>query len=48
MTAGLVGVFPTAHLAHVGGFLGGIALAGAFVLFNVVESGEILVRRASP
>lgn len=41
LTAGFVGLLPTAHLSHVGGFLGGIMLAGVLPLFNIVRSDSI-------
>jgi membrane associated rhomboid family serine protease len=37
---GVISSLPIAFLGHVGGFLGGAALAGVLVLFKVVESGE--------
>jgi rhomboid protease GluP len=37
MIAGVFEATPTAHMAHIGGFLGGILLAGLLVLFKVVE-----------
>ena len=40
ITAGTVGATPTAHMAHVGGFLGGIILAWLLVILNVVEREE--------
>ena len=40
MTAGTLQATPTAHMAHVGGFLGGIILAWLLVILNVVEREE--------
>jgi len=37
LIAGLLEATPTAHMAHIGGFFGGILLAGLLVLFKVVE-----------
>lgn len=48
LTAGFVGLLPTAHLSHVGGFLGGIMLAGVLPLFNVVRSDSIPTTGNSP
>ena len=46
--AGFAGVLPTAHLAHVGGFLGGIVLGGVLTVFHVVRSDSALTAEGSP
>jgi len=37
LTIGVTGYLPTAYLAHVGGFFGGIILAGVLVLLRMAE-----------
>lgn len=48
LTAGIVGLLPTADLAHVGGFLGGLMLAGILQLFDVAASDLLQPTRHSP
>jgi hypothetical protein len=48
LTAGAVGILPTADLAHVGGFLGGLLLAGTIQFFDVFASDLIQPTRHSP
>lgn len=48
LTAGFLGLLPTAHLAHVGGFLGGIMLGGIIPFFNVVRSESVPSAGSSP
>lgn len=43
LAEGVTGSLPVAFLAHTGGFLGGVALAGVLVLFKVVERESILI-----
>jgi membrane associated rhomboid family serine protease len=43
LTEGAAGYLPVAFLAHIGGFLGGVALAGVLLLFKVVERENILL-----
>lgn len=40
LAVGISGYFPTAYLAHVGGFFGGIILASFLVLFNIAKCDE--------
>lgn len=48
LTAGLVGVLPTAHPSHVGGFLGGLMIAVALSLLNVAEHDSVPSTGESP
>jgi len=43
LTEGVAGSLPVAFLAHIGGFLGGVALASVLVLFRFVERESILL-----
>jgi len=47
LTEGVTGSLPVAFLAHIGGFLGGVALAGALILFRIVKREEILLRASA-
>lgn len=48
LTAGVIGSLPIAYLAHVGGFLGGIVLAGFLVCFRIVEREKTDAAPPSP
>lgn len=43
LTEGVTSASPVAFMAHIGGFLGGVALAGILVLFKIVERESILL-----
>ncbi len=47
LTGGVAGSLPVAFLAHIGGFLGGVALAGVLILFRIVESENMLLRMSA-
>ena len=51
LTAGIIGNYPTTYVAHVGGFVAGIILANALIIFNVAkcdEADQALVRLLRP
>ena len=48
LTAGFVGVLPTAHLSHVGGFLGGLMLGGILQVYDIITSDLIQPTSHSP
>ena len=41
LTAGFIGVLPTAHLAHVGGFIAGLILAAALARANIIRTDAL-------
>lgn len=47
LTGGVAGSLPVAFLAHIGGFLGGVALAGILMLFRIVEREDMLLRTSA-
>lgn len=40
LSAGITGYFPTAYMAHAGGFFAGMVLANVLLLLDVVENSE--------
>jgi membrane associated rhomboid family serine protease len=48
LTAAFVGILPTAHLSHVGGFVGGLMLASAMSIFHVAAHDSAPTTENSP